>query len=107
MKVLVDKQYKNYSYFSRYSSFPFYYNVNDGKYTYGITSQLSKDVTYVIYKAKKFDTWDSIALFYYNSPTYYWVLTDFNDVQDPFTQIQEGQEIKVPTLNSIVFRSDI
>ena len=107
MDVLTDKQYRDYSYFSRYLSFPIYYNLQDSKYVYGTTSHINKNVTYVIYKAKKFDTWDSIALFYYNSPTYYWVLTDFNDIQDPFIEIKEGQEIKIPTLNSILFRSDI
>ena len=106
MSILSDKSYKKYSYFSRYASFPIYYNEIDKKYIYGTTSQLNKDTIYVLYKAKKNDTWDSIALFYYNSPTFYWVLTDFNNVQDPFSEIKEGQEIKIPTLNAVTFRSD-
>lgn len=106
MEVLKNKQYKNYTYLSRYVSFPYYFNTLDNKYIQGITSHLSDDVTYIIYKAKTGDTWDNIALFYYNSPSYYWVLTDFNKVQDPFTEIKEGQEIKIPTLNAIAFRSN-
>ena len=101
--MLTDKQYRQYSYFSRYSSFPIYYDTNNKRYLYGVTSQLNKDTTYVIYKTKRNDTWDSIALFYYNSPEYYWVLCDFNNIQDPFADIEEGQEIKIPTLTAVTF----
>ena len=101
--MLIDKQYRQYDYFSRYASFPIYYDTDDRRYLYGVTSQLNKDTTYVIYKAKNNDTWDSIALFYYNSPEYYWVLCDFNDIQDPFIKIEEGQEIKIPTLTAVTF----
>ena len=40
MDKLINKSYKNYNHFSRYSSFPYYYNVEDEKYIYGTTAQL-------------------------------------------------------------------
>lgn len=54
--MLIDKQYRQYDYFSRYASFPIYYDTDDRRYLYGVTSQLNKDTTYVIYKAKNNDT---------------------------------------------------
>lgn len=103
MDVLKDKQYRNYSYLSRYSSFPFYYNTEDKKYIYGTTSQLNRDITYILYKVKANDTLDSIALDYYNNPTFFWIIADFNQIQDPFIQLIEGTEIKIPTLSEISF----
>lgn len=103
MDVLKDKQYRNYSYLSRYSSFPFYYNTEDKKYIYGTTSQLNQDITYILYKVKANDTLDSIALDYYNNPTFFWIIADFNQIQDPFIQLIEGTEIKIPTLSEISF----
>lgn len=104
MDILTDKQYKQYNYFSRYSGFPFYYDTTENRFVYGTTSQLNQDTTYVVYKAKQSDTWDNIALYFYNSPTYYWVLLDFNHIQDPFIEPVEGQEIKIPTLNAVTYK---
>ena len=71
MDVLINKQYKSYNYISRYSSFPIYYNTLDNRYVYGTTSHLKKDISYTLYKVKARDTIDSIALSFYNNPTYY------------------------------------
>ena len=63
-----------------------------------------KDTTpYQIYTVKKNDTWDLLALENYNNPTYYWILLDFNRIQDPFVELKEGTQIKIPTLSSIEF----
>lgn len=56
MEALSDKQYKDYTYFSRYVSFPYYFNKLDSKYVYGVTNHLNDNVTYIIYKAKAGDT---------------------------------------------------
>lgn len=104
MDRLIDKSYKNYDYLSRYASFPFYYDIANEKYIYGTTSQLRKDSSYVIHKVQTNDTWDSISLKYYNNPTLYWVICDFNDIQDPFTELEVGDNIKVPTLSNISFQ---
>ena len=104
MDTLINKQYKSYNYFSRYTPFPYYYDTVAKRYIYGTTSQLKQDVPYILYKVKKGDTWDSIALQYYNSTSYYWVLLDFNALQDPFVEPMVNSSIKVPTLNLVSFK---
>lgn len=106
MDILKDRQFKTYDYVSRYSSFPFYYNTQDRKYVYGTTSQLNQDITYILYKVKARDTLDSIALDYYNNPTFFWIIADFNQIQDPYTELVEGTQIKIPTLSEVSFETD-
>lgn len=106
MDILKDRQFKTYDYVSRYSSFPFYYNTQDRKYVYGTTSQLNQDITYILYEVKARDTLDSIALDYYNNPTFFWIIADFNQIQDPYTELVEGTQIKIPTLSEVSFETD-
>ena len=68
---LTNKQYKDYDYLSRYTSFPFYYNEEDRKYVYGVTSQLNQNITYVLHEVKTNETLDTLALDYYNNPTFF------------------------------------
>ena len=104
MDVLRDKQGKQYSYISRYSGFPFYYNTEDDKYIYGITSQLELTTTYVAHKVVQSDTLDSLALKYYGRPDYFWVIADFNRIQDPFIKLIDHFEvINIPTLSNISY----
>ena len=69
METLVNKSYKEYSYISRYSSFPYYYHVTDKKYIYGITDYLDDSTVYQLHTVEDRETIDSIALKYYNNPT--------------------------------------
>ena len=101
--ILTDKQYKNYDYISRYANVPYYFNTLDKKYIYGTAYQLSDDNSYVLHKVLEGETFDSLSLTYYNSPLYYWVIMDFNQLQDPFQELNEGQELKIPTLANIAF----
>ena len=101
--ILTDKTYKNYDYISRYASVPYYFNKLDQKYVYGTPYIMNKDITYLVHKVLKNDTPDSISLTYYNSPLYYWVILDYNDIQDPFAPLVVGSELKIPTLNAISF----
>lgn len=71
MDKIKDKSYRTYNYFSRYTSFPYYYNVEDKKYIYGTTSQMNKDIVHTLHKVKRNETLDSIALNYYNNPTFF------------------------------------
>ena len=103
MDILKDKQYKSYNYLCRYTSFPYYYNMEDLKYIYGTTAQLNNNTVYTIHIVKNGDTWDTIALDYYNNPTLFWVICDFNRVQDPYTKPTVGDKIKIPTLNQISY----
>ena len=103
MDILTGKEYRSYDYISRYASFPYYYNTEDDKYVYGTTSQLDRTSPYTLYKVQKNDTYDSLALKFYNSPTYFWVICDFNGVQDPYLRPEEGARIKIPSLTDIKF----
>lgn len=69
--TLKNKNYKKYNTISRYASFPYYYHEEDDKYIYGITSQMSKDISYVSHKIRQSDTLDSLSLTYYGRPDYY------------------------------------
>lgn len=100
---LTDKQYRDYDYLSRYSSFPFYYNVEDKKYIYGVTSQLNQNSTYILHKVKPNDTLDTLALDYYNNPTFFWIIADFNQIQDPYLPLIIDSQLKIPTLNEVNF----
>lgn len=103
-EILQDKTYINYNYICRYSGFPYWYHSDDEKCIYGTTSQLAKDISYVVHTVKNNDTFDSISLYYYNSPLYFWVVMDFNDIQDPFERPVVGSQLKIPTLSSIYYQ---
>ena len=102
MDCLKQKTDKTYDYISRYQPFPYYYNENDKKYVYGLTSQLNKDISYSIVEIKQKDSLDSLAEKYYGRPDYYWVIADFNDIIDPFVELFGNYKtLKIPTLGSI------
>jgi hypothetical protein len=104
MDVLKDKQFRQYNYISRYTSFPVYYHTKDEKYVYGITSQLRTDTPYVSHSVTQFDNLDSLSFKYYGRPDYYWIIADFNRIQDPFTNLFEFfTTIKIPSLTTVGF----
>ena len=100
---LSDKSFKEYSYTSRYSPFPYYYNKEDEKYIYGLTAYLDDSTPYVIHTVVSGETIDSIALNYYNNPTYYWIICSFNRISDPFKELKEGSKLKIPSMNSLTY----
>lgn len=100
---LINKSYKRYNRLSRYNPFPYYYNTDDRKYIYGVTCQLKKDTTYVVHTVEHGDTLDSLSLAYYNNPTYFWIIADFNSIQDPYIKLEEGTTIKIPSFAGIEF----
>lgn len=105
MDVLKDKQTRTYDSLSRYSSIPFYYNTLDNKYIYGLTKQLGDDVDYIVHNVRANDSLDSIALYYYGRPDYYWIVADFNKIQNPFINLSEKfKTIKVPSISYIYFK---
>ena len=101
--ILTQKTYKDYDYISRYTSFPTYYHTLDNKYVQGTTAQLDQNNTYVAHTVKYNDTYDTLSLFYYNTPLYFWVICDFNNIQDPFENPKVGTILKIPTLSNIKF----
>ena len=103
MDKLINKTYKQCDYISRYQAFPTYFNTADDKYIYGTTAQLRQDISYVLHKVELNDTLDKIALKYYMNATLYWVIADYNKIQDPYEELDVGSYIKVPSLGSISF----
>ena len=104
MDILKDKSYKQYSYISRYSRVPYYYNTLDKKYESGLTFQLSQDTVSVLHKVKQNDTPDSLSEQYYGRPDLYWVILDFNHIQDPYEKLYGKYDtLKIPSLTSISF----
>ena len=102
--ILINKRYKDYDRISRYSVFPIYYNRVDNKYIYGLTSNLKKEeTTYVVHKVQHGDTLDTLSLYYYNSPLYFWVIADYNNILDPFEELKEGTMLRIPTFNNIEY----
>ena len=104
MDVLTKKQWQEYNYTSRYTPFPFYYNNEDDKYVYGITKQLGQEVDYVFHTLIDSDTLDSLALKYYGRPDYYWIIADFNHINDPFINLKSiTDSVKIPSISNIYY----
>ena len=101
--VLKNKQYKDYKKLSRYSTLPYYYNTIDDRYVYGTCKNLKTTTPYRTHKVEQGDTLDTLALYYYNNPTYFWIIADFNKIKDPYKELNVGDKIKIPTFSSIEF----
>lgn len=103
MEILTNKFFKSYNYISRYSLCPSYYHTLDNKYITAKAKDLSDETIYTEYIVAKNDTYDRIALKYYNNPTYYWIICLFNRINDPFEDPEPGSRLKIPTLQNIEF----
>ena len=104
MDILKNKQKVSYDYTSRYIPFYTYYNTVDNKYMYGLTSHLNKDVPYVVHSVKQEDTLDSLAYKYYGRPDYFWIIADFNNINDSFVELwKKYKTVRVPSLSKIEF----
>lgn len=97
------KNYKQYDYVSRYESFPYYYDQENNRYYYGLTAQLNSDSSYVLYKVKSGDSYDSIASDYYGCALYYWIICSYNGIFDVFDSPVPGTQLKLPSLTDIRF----
>lgn len=106
MDVLNNKSYKDYSYTSRYSPFPYYYHTKDGKYTYGVTAYLDDTTVYHMHTVVQGDTIDKLALHYYNNPTLFWVICSFNRIRNPYVKLTVGQQLKIPSIANIKYDMD-
>ena len=104
MDVLQNKQYKTVDYVSRYSPFPFYYHSLDDRYILSKDAWLDDSTPYKAHVVTRGDTFDTLALRYYNNPTYYWIICSYNHISDPYTDLKEGDIIKIPSLGNIKFK---
>ena len=105
MNVLKDKSSKTYLYTSRYATLPYYYNTLDKKYVYGISKNLNTNTDYVLHNLVDTDSLDSLALKYYGRPDLFWVIADFNNLNDPYMKlVDKMSSIKIPSLSGITWR---
>lgn len=104
MDILTNKQYLQYDYISRYSSFPVYYNKEDKKWIYSLTKHLNNTTSYVLHEISSRDTLDYLSLKYYGRPDLYWVIADYNRINDPFIDITKLKSIKIPTISNIEYK---
>ena len=98
------EHYKQYPYISRYESFPYLYDAYNNRYYQGLQANLDTNMSYVLYTVEAGDTYDSIAYNYYGSSLFYWVICDFNRIHDAISQPEVGTQLKLPPLNSILFK---
>lgn len=70
---------------------------------YGTTAHLEQNIPYKLYVVEKNETIDSIALKFYNNPTYFWIICDFNKILDAYTELYEGQVLKIPSMSNLQF----
>lgn len=104
MDVLKNKQFESFDYICRYTDIPFYFNTKDGRQVYGLGSNMKKDTAWFGHNVTEKDTLDSLALKYYNNPSYWWVIAYFNDIQDSLIPLKEHfTVIKIPSISSIEF----
>lgn len=103
MEILTNKRFKSYDYISRYALCPSYYHTLDDKYITGTAKALSPDSIYSEHIVKNTDSYDKLALQYYNNPTFYWIICAFNNINDPFSTPEPGTALKIPALSNIEF----
>jgi hypothetical protein len=104
MDTLKNKNYANFNYLSRYTHTPYYYDSLETKEIFGIGTNMRNDTEYFTHKVKMNDTLHSLALKYYNNPTFWWVIAYFNDIQDSFKPLKDKYiTLKIPSISSIEF----
>lgn len=103
MNILSNETYTQHNNLSRYTLVPIFYNSVDRRYQPGFPMRLDKNTPFVKHEVKAGDTLDSLALYYYGNPTYYWIIADFNDFLDPFIPLIVGKIINIPAFQSLTF----
>ena len=104
MDTLKNKNYESFDYLSRYTNVPYYYDTLSNKEVYGIGTNLKTKAEFVTHKVKSNDTLNSLALKYYNNPTFWWVIAYFNDIQDSFVSLIEHYKVlRIPNIASVTF----
>lgn len=107
MEKLTNKRFNTFDYTCRYTTVPYFYDTEAQSDVYGIGTQMSAQTAFVSHKVKSEDTLDSLALTYYNNPTYWWVIAYFNRIIDPFKPLlPRFSTIKIPAISSIGFKNE-
>ena len=107
MEKFIKKRYNTFDYPCRYTSVPYFYDTEAQVEVYGIGTQMSSKTAFVSHQVRPDDTLDSLALTYYNNPSYWWVIAYFNKITDPFITLNSRfAVIKIPALSSIEFTNE-
>ena len=107
MEKLTTKRYNSYDYLCRYTGVPVYYDPETQTDLSGVGTQMNTKTAFVSHAVKPEDTLDSLALTYYNNPTFWWVIAYFNKITDPFIQLsRKFSTLKIPSIASIEFKND-
>lgn len=104
MDTLKNKNYESFDYLSRYNGIPYYFDTIQGREIYGIGTNMKNNTEFVTHIVKNGDTLHSLALKYYNNPTFWWVIAYFNDIQDAFKPLtKKYAKLKIPNITSVEF----
>ena len=104
MNELKNKHYIQYDYKCRDAQSPVYYNEKYKQEVVGVGSNIKKTTDYIIHNVKPGDTVNSLALKYYNNPTYWWMIVQFNMIFDPFMQLSDRYKtLKIPNMSTVAF----
>ena len=104
MDTLKNKRYLRYDYRCRYASVPVYFDTLGLRDVPGLGKNMLLNSPVVTHKLTSGDTLDSLALDYYNNPSYWWVIAYFNDIQDAFKPLMDQFEVlQIPSISSIAF----
>lgn len=104
MDTLKNKTYASFNYLSRYANTPYYFDTLENREVFGIGTNLKTNTEFVTHTVKSNDTLHSLALKYYNNPTFWWIIAYFNDVQDSFKPLRDKYTtLKIPSITGIEF----
>jgi nucleoid-associated protein YgaU len=104
MDTLKSKVYNDFDYLSRYKNIPYYYDTLSNREIYGIGTNIRTDTEFMTHIVKSNDTLNSLALKYYNNPTFWWIIAYFNNIQDAFKPLRDKYvTLKIPSISSIEF----
>ena len=53
---------------------------------------------YKLIKLEKDQFLDEISMEYYDTPLYYWIVGEVNNIKDPFLKIKKGTTLRIPIL---------
>lgn len=108
MDVLTNKTSQSKDYITRYANFPYYYHTIDKKFIQGLTAHLDTNTSYATVKVTVDETLDALANKYYGRPDYWWIIADFNHIQDPFVALYpKFSTLKIPSISDIAYVEEI
>lgn len=53
---------------------------------------------YKLVKLEKDLSLDEISIKYYDTPLYYWIIGEANNIKDPFAKVKKGVSLRIPIL---------